>query len=77
MSGVFPAAACCGGLRNESIRDLIHVGVELLEVYALRSRVGHVSEETARQLSLDAEIPLLNVSVLLQGICRGGEVAAD
>ena len=50
---------------NEMVRYLVDIGVELRQVHAVRSGISNVSEESPGQFALDAEVPLLHVSVLL------------
>ena len=59
----------CG---NERIRNLIDVGIVLLEVDAVRTSVGDVHKETIWQLPLNIEIELLHISWLRVGIRSQG-----
>ena len=49
-------------LRDKGIRDLVDVGVVLLQVNAVRSGVGNVHKEAVGQLTLDVQIELLNIA---------------
>src|ERR1700694_4826404 len=62
-----------GSLRNEAVWDLVDVGVKLLQVNAVRSRVGHIREDAPRQFSLDVEVPLLHVPRLIKSVAVGLE----
>ncbi len=64
-----------GRLRDETVGYLVDVGIELRKVYAMRSGIRHVSKEAVGQFALDTEVPLLHVSVLLDRITGGREVA--
>ena len=55
-------------LRNEAVRYLIDVGIELLQMHTVRSRIRQIDKETGGQLALDTEVPLLYVSVFLERI---------
>jgi len=59
------------GLVDESIWDLVNGWlVGLREMYAMGSGVGNIRKEASGQLSLDVQIPLLDISSLLQRVAR-------
>src|SRR5580692_1985898 len=59
---------------NEAVRDLVDVGVGLLQMHTVRTGIGNIGEEPAGQLTLDVEVILLKISVLLHGVAGIGEV---
>src|SRR5713226_7129328 len=58
------------GRRNQAIRDLVYVRVELRQVHSMGSSVCHINEETSWQFALKIHIPLLHGPILLDCIPR-------
>jgi len=55
-------------LPDEAVWYLVDIGIEQRQVYAMRSGVSNIDEETRGQLALNIQIPLLHGPILLDRV---------
>ena len=67
-------------LADETVRNLIDAGPELLQMDTVSASIGNVKEDAPRQLSLEVEVPLLSIGRLIispSHVCQWGLLKAE